>query len=179
MKSMRQLVVMGLLFGATFLTVGAALAEAPKEPALLDLAQLNLRVADYRVVDSLKLGTTELKAPKDEKLVVVTLRGAVDKPGRLTVTPETIKASYSWTVSSSPPREQVGKTEGKAAQISDGSWAAHPTATFAGPRDVTIDVAVSVPTQVSQFYIIWDMKKGLRGPVDLGKTGAPRPTPHP
>jgi hypothetical protein len=169
MRSMRQFVVVGLLCGAAFLTRGVALAEAPPEPAAVDLSQLNLRVTEARVVDTVKLGDAELKPSKDEKLVVVTLRGALDKPGRVTLIPATFTAMYSWTVSAAPPQEKVGKTEGKAVQLGDGSWGTTATNTYTAPKDVTFDVAVSVPTQVTQFYIIWDMKKGLRAPVDLGK----------
>jgi hypothetical protein len=160
---------MSLICGAAFLAPGAAFTEAPKEPASITLEELNLRVAEARVVDSVKLGEAELKPAKDEKLVVVTLRGALAKPGRLTLSPATFKAMYSWTVSSSPPQEKVGKTEGKAVQLGDGAWGAGATNTYAAPRDVTLDVAFSMPTQVSQFYIIWDMVKGLRAPVDLNR----------
>jgi len=169
MQFMRLLVVVGLLGGATSLTPGAAFGAAPEEPASIEISQVKLRVVEARVVDSVKLGDSELKPAKDEKLVVVTLRGALDKPGRLTLVPATFKAMYSWTVSSSPPQEKVGKTEGRAVQIGDGSWGAAATNTYTAPRDVTFDVALSVPTPVTQFYIIWDMTKGLRAPVDLGK----------
>lgn len=177
MQSMRQLVVLGLFCGAAFLAPAVAFAEAPKEPAAVapkepaavTLADLNLRVTEARVVDSVKLGDSELKPAKDEKLVVVTLRGALAKPGRVTLSPPTFKAMYSWTVSATPPEEKVGKTEGKAVQLGDGGWGTSVTNSYAAPKDVTLDVAVSVPTQVTQFYIIWDMVKGLRAPVDLNR----------
>ncbi|HZF08099.1 MAG TPA: hypothetical protein VFE33_04840 [Thermoanaerobaculia bacterium] len=173
---MRQFIVVGLLGGATFLAPGASFGQPPKgaEPASVELAQLNLRIAEARVVDSVKLGDAELKPAKDEKLVVVTLRGTLDKPGRLTLVPATFKAMYSWTVSASPPEEKVGKTEGKAVQLGDGSWGTTATNTYTAPKDVTFDIAISVPTQVTQFYVIWDLKKGLRAPVDLAKPGRPR-----
>ena len=163
MQSMRQLVVVGLFCGAAFLAPAVAFTEAPKEPAAVDLAELKLRVAEARVVDSVKLGDSELKPAKDEKLVVVTLRGTLPKPGRLTLSPATFKAMYSWTVSSTPPQEKVGKSEGKAVQLGDSSWGTNATHTYAAPGIYVVKLRATNGAERSTVTKLVRVGRGVAG----------------
>ncbi len=122
---MRRLIVVGLLSGAALLAPRMGLAEPPPaaaaSPAAVatDLAQLNLRVVEARAVDSIKVDETEVKPEKGAKLVVVTLRGKLAEPGRVTVSSAAFSALYSEVAEKTggTQDEKVAKVQAKAIDV--------------------------------------------------------------
>jgi hypothetical protein len=180
---MRRLVVLGLLCGAAFLaprmTFGLA-AEGAVAPAAIDLADLDLRLVEARAVDILPMNPTALKPGKGEKLVVVTLRGKLPAPGRLTVTAAAFSTLYSADVTKpgGPREEKVGKSQAQAVDLGqDDSWAASATTTYPKVKDVLLDVAIPLPAGVNDFFVLYDTAKGKqRLAVKMGAKGT---TPSP
>jgi hypothetical protein len=155
---LRRALVFSLLGGAALVAPGMALGETAAAPAV-DLSDLNLRVAECRVVDGIKMGATDLKAPKGEKLVVTTLRGELRTPGKVTVSASTFFTLYS--VLTSGNQEKVGKAVGQAVDLSnEGSYAPTATATYTTPKNVLLDVVLTLPDGVDQFYLVYDTAKG-------------------
>jgi len=147
------------------------LAETPESPAV-DLSKLNLRVVEARTVDSIKLNETDLKPQKGAKQVVVTLRGTLSEPGRVTVSAAAFSALYSEPVErpGGGPAEKVGKAQAQAIDVGgDGSWASTTTTTYSKAKDVLVDVTLPVPASISEFHLIWDTAQGKqRARVRLG-----------
>jgi hypothetical protein len=189
---MRRFVVVGLLCGAAFLaprmTFGLAAKEAAEASgaagaataAAIDLASLDLRFVEARAVDALPQSPTPLKPAKGEKLVVVTLRGKLPAPGRLTVTAAAFSALYSADVSKpgGPREEKVGKSVAQAVDLGqDDSWTASATNTYPKVKDVLIDIAMPLPAGAGDFYLLYDTAKGKqRLAVKMGAKGT-NPSP--
>lgn len=169
---MRRLIVVGLLSGAALLAPRMGLAEPPPAAVATDLAQLNLRVVEARAVDSIKVDETEVKPEKGAKLVVVTLRGKLAEPGRVTVSSAAFSALYSEVAEKTggTQDEKVAKVQAKAIDVGgDGSWASSTTTTYPKPKDVLIDVALPLPAGVNELFLLWDTAKGKkRAAVKLG-----------
>ncbi len=180
---MQRLVVVGLLCGAVFLAprIGLGAAESPTAAAAaVDLSDLNLRMVEARAVDSLLVNATAVKPGKGEKLVLVSLRGRLPAPGRLTVAATAFSALYSEDVSKpgGPRQEKVGKSQAQAVDLGqDDSWAASATNSYPKVKDVLLDVALPLPAGVNDFFLIYDTAKGKqRVAVKLGTKGT-SPTP--
>ena len=181
---MRRLVVVGLLSGAAFLAprmglaeppaASAASATAPALPAGMDLSQLNLRVLGARAVDSIQLNETDVRPEKGAKLVVVTLRGKLPEPGRVTVSATAFSVLYSLATEKAGGGrdEKVAKAAAQAVDLGeDGAWASSTTATYPKPKDVLIDIALPLPAGVNDFYLLYDTAKGKqRARVKLSPT---------
>jgi len=156
------------------LPASATSPASPASPAGMDLSQLNLRVAEARVVDSIKLNETDVKPEKGAKLVVVTLRGKLPEPGRVTVSATAFSVLYS--LATEKPGggrdEKVAKAQAQAVDLGeDGSWASSTTATYPKPKDVLIDVVLPLPAGVNDFYLFYDTAKGKqRARVKLSPT---------
>jgi hypothetical protein len=192
---MRRLVVVGWLCGAVFLAprMGFGAAESPAAisaisatsatsaaSAAVDLSDLNLRVVEGRAVDSLQVNATAIKPGKGEKLVLVSLRGRLPAPGRLTVAATAFSALYSESVTKpgEPNAERVGKAQAQAVDLGqDEAWAASTTASYPKVKDIRIDIALSLPAGVNDFFLLYDTAKGKqRVAVKMGAKGT-SPTP--
>jgi hypothetical protein len=149
----------------------APAAPAVPIPPAIDLSQLKLQMTGARVVDSIQIDTTDVKPEKGTKLVVVTLRGKLPTPGRVTVSAAAFSAFYA-EVSEQPgsAQEKVAKSPAKAIDLgADGSWASSTTTTYPKPKDVLIDVALPVPAGVNELFLLYDTAKGKqRVQVSLG-----------
>jgi len=180
---MRRLVVLGLLGGAVLLAprivLGQPAPAAPVAPAAsaapaalaIDLSQLNLQVTSAQVVDGIQVDSTEVKAEKGMKLIVVTLRGKLPTPGKVTVSAAAFTAVYAEVAEQAGSSvEKVAKAQAKAIDLGgDGSWAGSTTTTYPKPKDVLIDVALPVPAGVNELFLLYDTAKGKqRVQVKLG-----------
>jgi hypothetical protein len=152
----------------------AAPAASPALAAGMDLSQLNLRVTEARAVDGIQMDGTDVKPEKGAKLVVVTLRGKLPEPGRVTVSAAAFSVLYS--LATEKPGggrdEKVAKAQAQAVDLGeDGAWASSTTATYPKPKDVLIDVALPLPAGVNDFYLLYDTAKGKqRARVKLSPT---------
>jgi hypothetical protein len=166
---MRRLVVLGLLGGAVLLAPRMVLGQpaAPAAPAAsaesaIDLSQLNLQVNGARLVDSIQVDTTDVKAEKGAKFIVVSLRGKLPAPGKVTVSASAFSALYAEVSEKAGNAvEKVAKAQAKAIDLgADGSWASSTTTTYPKPKNVLIDVALPVPAGVSELFLLYDTAKG-------------------
>ncbi|HTQ79333.1 MAG TPA: hypothetical protein VMM92_05010 [Thermoanaerobaculia bacterium] len=158
---MRRVVVWGLLLGVAILAPRGARAQAPAALPAVDLADLNLRVAEARVVDSLETGKTPIKPQPGMKFVVATLRGSLKAPGHLAVAATGFYALYSEVASNA--QEKVAQAKAQAVDLGgEGTWAPQASADYKAPKQVLLEVAIPVPTPVSEFYLIYDTAKGRR-----------------
>lgn len=186
---------MGLFCGMALLAPGLALGQAapaaptsPAPPAAaagaaaplpqVDLSHLNLRMAEARVVDSIEIDKTPVKAQAGSKLVVITLRGTLKLAGRITVAASAFSTLYSETSGAATVQEKVGRSNAQAVDLGgEGTWATRTTTAYPAPKPVLLEVAVPVPLGVKEFYILYDTDKGKRrAKVTLEKV-TPR-TPH-
>jgi hypothetical protein len=176
---MRRFVVLGLLCGAALLAPRVVLGQAPAAPAApaasaapaIDLSQLNLRVTEARAVDGIQIDGTDVKLEKGMKMVVVSLRGKLPAPGRVTVSAAAFSAFYSEVGEQAGSSvERVAKSQAKAIDLGgDGSWAGSTTTTYPKPREVLIEVALPIPAGINELFLLYDTAKGKqRVQVKLG-----------
>ncbi len=173
---MRRLVVLIWLCGAV-LTTGMVAGQTPAAakpsalPALpaVDLADLDLRVVEGRPVDSIPLGKAPLKAQKDMKLVVVSLRGKLPAAGQVTASAAAFFAYYATTSEQPIPgtpgltahQERVDRTQAKAVDLgNEGDWGPTATQSYPKPKDVLLEVVTEVPAGITEFSLIYDTAKG-------------------
>jgi hypothetical protein len=148
----------------------APAVPAAPAAAAIDLSQLNLQVTGARAVDSIQVDTSDVKPEKGSKLVVVSLRGKLPSPGKLTVSAAAFSAFYA-EVSEQPgsTQERVGKAQAKAIDLGADGWAPSTTTTYPKAKDVLIDVALPLPAGVNELFLLYDTAKGKqRVQVKLG-----------
>jgi hypothetical protein len=139
-------------------TAPAPSAEAAAAPLpQVDLSHLNLRMAEARVVDSIEIDKTAVKAPPGSKFVVVTLRGTLKLAGRVTVAASAFSTLYSETSGTATVQEKVAQSKAQAVDLGgEGTWATRTTTTYPAPKPILLEVAVPVPVGVKQFYILYE-----------------------
>jgi hypothetical protein len=172
---MRRSLMSLLLCGAALVLPQLVLAQAPA-PAVpaVDLSDLNLRIAEARDADSIKLGEATVKPEKGFKFVLITLRGELRTPGKVSASASAFYTLYS-TIGPNN-LEKVARADAKGVDLgSEGTYSATESATYTAPKNVLLDVAMPVPDGVTQFFILWDTAKGKqRAKVDVGRTAQRR-----
>jgi hypothetical protein len=170
----KAIVLLGFCCGLALLAPGLAAGQtATAAGKAVDLAQLDLHVADARVLATLPLDKAALKPEAGMKWVAVTLRGHLAAPGRVEVKPDVFTAFYSEQLGSAT-QERLGKSTAKAVGLGgEGTWETSAAADYPKARDVLIDAALPVPTGCDDFYILYKTGKGIqRARVQVKKAPA-------
>lgn len=157
------LFVVGLML---MIHVEALSKEASDLPLLIDLSQLELKVTDAKVVDHISTGTggfeeTTLSAKKGYKLVVVSLEGRVQKPGRLTLGATDFAAVYEKeTINHNGKKRFQVFLQKSGAIAKDSKWViprkGYSTVTtyyIYKPGPFTLWVALVLSEEITSFYL--------------------------
>jgi len=157
------LFVVGLML---MIHVEALSKEASDLPLLIDLSQLELKVTDAKVVDHISTGTggfeeTTLSAKKGYKLVVVSLEGRVQKPGRLTLGATDFAAVYEKeTINHNGKKRFQVFLQKSGAIAKDSRWTIPPkgssivtTYYIYKPGPFTLWVALVLSEEITSFYL--------------------------
>lgn len=160
------LFVVGLML---MIHVEALSKEASDLPLLIDLSQLELKVTDAKVVDHISTGTggfydekTTLSAKKGYKLVVVSLEGRVQKPGRLTLDTTDFSAVYEEeTINYNGQKRFQVFLQKSGAVAKDSRWIIPPKGASGNfttyyiykPGPFTLWVAFVLSEEITSFYL--------------------------
>ena len=130
-------------------------------PFLMDFAQLKLEVTNTEVVDQISCvfctDTITFSAKEGDKIVVVTLKGIVPHPCRITIEPRDFSVIYEEETTNSKGEKEVslGFRVSDATSVTGESWGWLLTrSTFTGkPGPIILKMAVCLPEQITDFFV--------------------------
>ncbi len=144
-------------------------SEASDLPLLMDIAQLELKVTDAKVVDHISTGTggdeeTTLSAKEGYKLVVVSLEGTVQEPCRLTFETHATEfaAIYEKETTDYEGKKQLQVFVTKSSAFAkDFGWKIPPKGALSmvttyyiyKPGPITLRVAFILPEEITSFHV--------------------------
>jgi hypothetical protein len=145
-----------------------------------DLGDLNLRVADVKVVPELPLSGSpsgpqfQVRAEQGLKFVAVTLTGELRAPGRYVVWPQLFAVLFEEERAQMGPTVKVAGAHHVAMPGDPVEWAASYATEATRPGPVTIRFAVTVPQAVESLQVLY--ATGIKDVVKLGAQIDQRPT---
>jgi len=133
-------------------------------PELMDLAQLKLEVTNMEVVGQISTTgyqVTTLSAKEGFKLFVVTLKGIVTHPCKITIEAGEFSAIYEEeTTNNKGEKETIFRIKVSAAIAKGDSWSIPPvggriTTTYyiREPGPIILKVAFTLPEKITNFFV--------------------------
>ena len=131
-------------------------------PFLMDFAQLKLEVTNTEVVDQISsyfgLDTLTLSAKEGDKIVVVTLKGIVPHPCRITIEPRDFSVICEEETTKSKGEKEVSlgfRVSDATSGVTGESWGWLLTrSTFTGkPGPIILKMAVCLPEKITNFFV--------------------------
>ena len=164
----KRIIFIFLLLSLIGLMCLNAISQEPELPFLMDLAQLKLEVTNTKIVDQISSSsfgldatTTTTTANEGYQLVVVTLKGIVPHPCRITIETREFSVIYEEETTNYEGEKEVSLRVRLSDAVATGDiWSIAPEGTSVTlsifrrePGPIILKVAVILPEKTTNFFV--------------------------